>query len=127
MIFVIPLILVAASDDALTTTTLSIVFTFVDVAVIPPLKLARPTVLDVPAVFNNPPTYTSFAIPAPPFAMSAPVDTEVALVVLLVYSAPVVLTFVIDVLPSTILLDVEFVAPLPSDVALVTPSPMSAA
>ena len=37
VILVIPLILVAASDDAFTTTTLSIVFTFVDVAVIPPL------------------------------------------------------------------------------------------
>jgi hypothetical protein len=111
VILVIPLILVAASDDAFTTTTLSIVFTFVDVAVIPPLKLARPTVLDVPAVFNDPPTYTSFAIPAPPFAMSDPVDTDVALVVLLVYNAPDVLTFVIDVLPNTIVFDVELLDP----------------
>ena len=83
-------------------------FTFVDVAVIPPLKLARPDVLDVPVVFNNPPTYTSFAIPAPPFAISEPVDTEVALVVLLEYNAPDVLTRVIDPLPSTILFDVAF-------------------
>ena len=110
MIFVIPLILVAASDDAFTTTTLSIVFTFVDVAVIPPLKLARPAVLDVPAVFNNPPTYTSLAIPAPPLAINAPVETDVALVTLLEYSAPDVLTLVIDVLPNTIVFDVEFVA-----------------
>ena len=126
VIFVTPLILVAASEDALTTAKLSIVFAFVDVAVIPPLKLARPAVLDVPVVFNDPPTYTSLAIPAPPFAMSAPVDTDVALVVLLEYNAPDVLTFVTDPFPSTILFDVEFVAPLPSDVALVTPSPISA-
>ena len=111
VIFVIPLILVTASDDAFTTTKLSIVFTFVDVAVIPPLKLARPTVLDVPAVFNDPPTYTSFAIPAPPLAISEPVDTDVALVPLLVTIAPEVLTRVIDPLPSTILFDVELLDP----------------
>ena len=111
VIFVTPLILVAASDDALTTTTLSIVFTFADVAVMPPLKLARPDVLEVPVVFNNPPTYTSLAIPAPPLAIIDPVDTEVALVVLLEYNAPDVLTFVTDPLPSTILFDVEFDEP----------------
>jgi hypothetical protein len=111
VIFVIPLILVAASDDAFTTTTLSIVFTFADVAVIPPLKLARPTVLDVPAVFKDPPTYTSFAIPAPPLAIIDPVDTEVALVLLLVTTAPDVFTRVIDPLPSWILFDVELLDP----------------
>ena len=111
VILVIPLILVAASDDAFTTTTLSIVFTFADVAVIPPLKLARPVVLDVPAVFSNPPTYTSLAIPAPPLAIIDPVDTEVALVLLLVTTAPEVFTRVIDPLPSWILFDVELLDP----------------
>jgi hypothetical protein len=110
VILVIPLILVAASDDAFTTDKLSIVFAFVDVAVIPPLKLARPDVLDVPVVFNEPPTYTSLAIPAPPLVIIDPVDTEVAFVLLLVTYAPVVLTRVIFVLPSTILFDVEFEA-----------------
>jgi hypothetical protein len=111
VILVIPLILVAASDDAFTTTTLSIVFTLADVAVIPPLKLARPVVLDVPAVFNDPPTYTSFAIPAPPLAIIDPVDTDVALVPLLVTIAPDVLTRVIDPLPNTIVFDVELLDP----------------
>ena len=126
VIFVTPLILVAASDDALTTTTLSIVFTFDDATVIPPLKLARPPVLDVPVVFNDPPTYTSLAIPAPPLAIIDPVDTEVAFVLLLVTNAPVVFTRVTAVLPSTILFDVEFVAPFPIDDALITPSAMFA-
>jgi hypothetical protein len=39
--------------------------------------------------------------------------------------APDVLTLVIDPLPSTIVFDVEFVAPLPSTVALVIPSAIS--
>jgi hypothetical protein len=49
-----------------------------------------------------------------------------ALMSLVVTIVPDVLTFVTDPFPSTILFDVEFVAPLPSDVALVTPSPISA-
>ena len=49
-----------------------------------------------------------------------------ALMSLVVTIAPDVLTRVTDPLPSTILFDVEFDAPLPSDVAFVTPSPMSA-
>ena len=65
----------------------------------------------MPAVFNDPPTYTSLAIPAPPNAINPPVDTDVALVILLVYNAPDVLTFVIDPLPNTILLDVELLDP----------------
>jgi hypothetical protein len=90
-----------------------------------PVVSATTPLISVP-VTVSPDGDTSFAIPAPPFTISAPVETDVAFVALLVYIAPDVLTFVTDPLPSTILFDVEFDAPLPSDVAFVTPSPMSA-
>jgi hypothetical protein len=91
----------------------------------------------VPVVSATTPLISVPVTVSPDGEVPAPVEAailkapELPLICLAVISfvvtiAPDVLTFVTDPLPSTILFDVEFDAPLPSDVAFVTPSPMSA-